>query len=317
MDGLQICECSREMSGCSIHPNTKDEWIASMQDSLARILVSQEVRLALVKVRALDFTGKYSGLPMKFDLISSSWKMSQQSFLEITEECCEQSLETLPRVALMRSGVVYPLPKLALHTRETGGGSWAAPNTMDSLPPKSAEALNREMAVARPGRSKPANLRDQVSNMRLWPTPQSMDYRSGDNPEGVRAQRKREQGWSPNLNDIVRMYPTPAARDYKGGRKLETLEAVGRKLETLEAVGRKLETLEAVGRKLETLEAVGRKETNSLPDMVNHQHGATGRLNPRWVEWLMGWPIGHTSSKHWGTAKSRSKRQQPSQSSGE
>jgi hypothetical protein len=33
-----------------------------------------------------------------------------------------------------------------------------------------------------------------------------------------------------------------------------------------------------------------------------------GPLNPEWVEWLMGWPIGNTESKHWATAKSRSKR---------
>jgi hypothetical protein len=36
--------------------------------------------------------------------------------------------------------------------------------------------------------------------VRLWPTPQARDYRSGDEPDSIRAQRKREQGWSPNLN---------------------------------------------------------------------------------------------------------------------
>lgn len=34
-----------------------------------------------------------------------------------------------------------------------------------------------------------------------------------------------------------------------------------------------------------------------------------GTLNPTWVEWLMGWPIGHTELKHWGTAKFPSRRQ--------
>jgi len=27
-----------------------------------------------------------------------------------------------------------------------------------------------------------------------------------------------------------------------------------------------------------------------------HQSGAGGKLNPDWVEWLMGWPIGWTAS---------------------
>ena len=36
-----------------------------------------------------------------------------------------------------------------------------------------------------------------------------------------------------------------------------------------------------------------------------------GQLNPLWVEWLMGWPIGWTDSKQSATAKSRSKRRSP------
>jgi hypothetical protein len=38
-------------------------------------------------------------------------------------------------------------------------------------------------------------------------------------------------------------------------------------------------------------------------------HQAGGQLNPEWVEWLMGWPIGWTDSRHWATVKSRSKQQ--------
>ena len=45
------------------------------------------------------------------------------------------------------------------------------------------------------------------------------------------------------------------------------------------------------------------KKGNSRP--LSEEVG--GALNPEWVEWLQGWPIGHTESKHWATAKSRSK----------
>ena len=41
MDGSQTCQCGKETFGCSIHPNMRDEWVASMRDSLARILVLQ------------------------------------------------------------------------------------------------------------------------------------------------------------------------------------------------------------------------------------------------------------------------------------
>ena len=39
---------------------------------------------------------------------------------------------------------------------------------------------------------------------------------------------------------------------------------------------------------------------------------AGGALNPNWVEWLMGWPIGHTALKPLETDKSPNVQQQPS-----
>jgi len=159
---------------------------------------------------------------------------------------------------------VYPLPKLVLPTSETGGGSWATPNTMDVLPPKSEKSLHREMTVTRPGRSRPANLRDQVSNMDMWATPQARDYRTGDNPEGKRAKRKIEQGWTQNLNDQVRMWPTPSASDNRDRGNAAT-PAIHRRI------------------------AKGKQVMLSM--MVSE---TSDRLNPKFVEWLMMWPIGYT-----------------------
>jgi hypothetical protein len=34
-----------------------------------------------------------------------------------------------------------------------------------------------------------------------------------------------------------------------------------------------------------------------------------GSLNPAWVEWLMGYPIGHTVCEDWATQSSRKSRQ--------
>ena len=42
-DGSPTCGCMKEMSGCSIHPNTRDEWILSQRDSLASLLASPEI----------------------------------------------------------------------------------------------------------------------------------------------------------------------------------------------------------------------------------------------------------------------------------
>lgn len=57
----------------------------------------------------------------------------------------------------------------------------------------------------------------------LWPTPQSRDYRSGSEPNSKRSLRKAQQGWSPNLNDVV-MWPTPTARDWKSGTGAQNRE---------------------------------------------------------------------------------------------
>ena len=62
---------------------------------------------------------------------------------------------------------------------------WSTPTTMDKLPPKSEKALLREATVARPGRSRPANLRDQVSNAVNWPTPTTRDYKGGYTTEAL------------------------------------------------------------------------------------------------------------------------------------
>jgi hypothetical protein len=109
---------------------------------------------------------------------------------------------------------------------------WATPTTMDRLPPKSAQALLREATQARPGRSKPANLRDQVSNMQNWPTPTSHNAKECASP-----------------SEYNRNTPTLAAQ-------------------------------------------------------------AGGKLNPMWVEWLMGWPLGMTDLKPLATGRFHSVPQQ-------
>jgi hypothetical protein len=47
--------------------------------------------------------------------------------------------------------------------------------------------------------------------------------------------------------------------------------------------------------------APAQMERNTKP--LNAEVG--GALNPTWVEWLMGWPLGWTDSAHWGTDKFR------------
>lgn len=50
------------------------------------------------------------------------------------------------------------------------------PNTMDSLPARSPEAMQRQMENNRPGRTQPPTLREQID---LIPTPKHRDYKGG------------------------------------------------------------------------------------------------------------------------------------------
>jgi hypothetical protein len=135
---------------------------------------------------------------------------------------------------------------------------------MDKLPPKSAQALHKEATQARPGRSKPANLRDQVSNMQNWPTPNAWDGKRGPRSEEHLATKKGQITLVTAVKQAERekLLPTPNARDWKDGKT---------------AGNRKSPGLGVVAHQLDT------------------QTG--GQLNPTWVEWLMGWPLGWSELK--------------------
>jgi hypothetical protein len=89
--------------------------------------------------------------------------------------------------------------------------------------------------------------------------------------------RKNKDGvrWGVKLKDAVnymeKLLPTPTARDWKGASGKGRQERKGHPLD-------------------------------SLPNVVQAQ--SNGKLNPTWVEWLMGFPIEWTVLKHLGTQSS-------------
>lgn len=67
---------------------------------------------------------------------------------------------------------LFQLVQSEPHTPGKGCGWWATPNTMDYLPQRSPESLLKQRNGTRKGRSRPANLREQINpwTVELWET---------------------------------------------------------------------------------------------------------------------------------------------------
>jgi len=221
MDGSPACMCTREIFGCSNHPNTPAEWIAYMRDSLVRILALQEKERELQELEAASIPKSCEQLTLfALDLFTSKTPLpyAPEAGMWYLANWWREDTPT----------VTESLPRLMLEPITGGidGGAWLpTPTTQDNNQIKGKG--KRGTTLGGP------NQRDSKGNLALpayaaqYPTPKSRDFRTGDKTKGsLRRMRKSKPGAiGPDLNDVV---------------------------------------------------APG------------------GQLNPPWVAWLMGWPLGHT-----------------------
>lgn len=181
-------------------------------------------------------------------------------------------------------------------TSENGCLLWATPTTMDHLPQRSPEALLRQAATSRKGRTRPANLREQVypETMKMWPTPVV--------PNGGRTLHHVEE-WRGNsayhngkkvqvdLAHAIRMWPTPTSRDYKGTNSLNHIENGIEK----NGKGHLGQLANAVLWATPTARGwTGASHSPFRQGSPDLQTAVNGALNPDWVEVLMGFPVGYT-----------------------
>ena len=99
-----------------------------------------------------------------------------------------------------------------------------------------------------------------------WRTP---DTGSGGTPKALlRGETHRESGNAiqMRLGDQVKIWPTPSTRDYKGGY---------------------------IGGRIRNGK-ISRDTLDVAVQYTDNQDKIHGTLNPTWVEWLMGFPLGHT-----------------------
>jgi hypothetical protein len=163
--------------------------------------------------------------------------------------------ETWPRSGMMRSGIAYQLPPLAPLTDATASGLWPTPNASSN--DKTPCKTDAELAWKGQPRANGAKVQARLQDAAaFWPTPRANDAEKRGNFDVTNPRN--------GLPAAVKLWPTPQASDIRDRGCLRN-GAVQKRM--------------ARGKQL------------MLSQVVS---SVNGMLNPTWVEWLMGYPIGHT-----------------------
>ena len=175
--------------------------------------------------------------------------------------------------------------------------SWLTPNTMDSLPVRSEEALMRQHQTNRKGRTTHSTLREQV----VLPSPKELNW-STPRAGATDNSRPNNKGGMPLADQAKReVWRTPCSSDGEGGimemrpgtaGKYKLRDHVHAKWATPSAYDwNQPETKEQWEKRAATQREKGVNLHLPLKSQVTPET-LSAKLNPRWVETLMGLPVG-------------------------
>jgi hypothetical protein len=158
--------------GMTFAPLTVDRGEALLMSYLAgfhaKTSQSQE-RATDLKENGQDFGEKWRGWLAKFDPVTSTLRTAQCSLLEEEPE----SLQTLPRSGMTRSGMLWARQTLVLRTSETESG-FLLP-TPDTTNRDNKKVLYSKNAPSQSGRS-------LATHARTWPTPTAHNAKETNAP---------------------------------------------------------------------------------------------------------------------------------------
>jgi len=250
-------------------------------------------------------------LSVRYDRDTSSWKTvrsclrpesvgpysSKWWLLSLGEFGCAKSLlcdhsqtlfeswETLPKWGSMRDGVLSEHTTPVLRTNATESGLWPTPTTQDNIQLKGKDKRGTTLGGA----------------ARFWPTPKA----SAAGPDFAKLDRS-STGIS--LQTAAAMWPTPCATDHKGagknGQLHDRLDYAAERGATKSKTYPTPKTNGFCGGSGAAAK-IRQNADLSTEEKRSMLAGNGGQLNPDWVEWLMGWPLGWTDSKPLATAKFR------------
>lgn len=288
--------------GMTFRPLTDDLGAAVLtwcqEVSRARTSASPERAQALTE-RAAECGEAWRGSLARFDPATSSWRTAQPSLLEDLGE----SSVTWPRSGMTAGGQCWELPMLGRRTSGTDSGlseqKWPTPQTRGFTNDGDLMALGK-MCDSWEEMSAMAYRSSEKKKAMYWPTPRAGNPGSRPNGKGGKVlaeeveiaaglRQRGERMWptqtvcgnynrkgasatsGDGLATAVLKCATPTARDWRSGKASQATH-----------------------------------DKNSRP--LSEQIG--GSLNPTWVEWLMGWPLGWTDLKPLATDRCLSAPQQ-------
>ena len=276
------CLCNDKTTECSIHSQfgmtlghltllpSADGWMSLLLASPANHSQSQASKREKMTSETCGLTP--SGAFAKWDHATACWKMYPALF-DVTISA--KSSETWQMQGTMRNGILFQRKTLVPLTGDDGSGYLPTPMSQDW----------------KGGMSRQFQLSDYA---RKWPTPRASEYKS----PGMSIAR-REKGMAPEhltvkgdynrkglskhsgdgLATAVARWPTPTHCDWKGS-------------------GPTVIRKDGKDRRQDRLDYAVEQADSSTPPSA-----ASGSLNPTWVEWLMGWPLGWTGLKPLETDK--------------
>jgi hypothetical protein len=273
-----------------------------LEDSRARTSQQPEKAQGL-KANDQECGDTWRGWLAKYDPDTSLWRTAQCSLLEDLNE----SLATLPRSGMTRSGLLWELPMLEQTISETEYGlseNWPTPRSYSAM----AATITPESAW---NKKRNPNL-ETVVGKSLWPTPAAKDGNPTNTLETLMDGRFVDQ-----LANRVKMvennlWTTPCSRDWKGKTISKNHPEGFNKSLANDVI--KFPTPQASDCRdrgnMSNPSIQRRAEKGKQLNLSMVAHPTSGQLNPTWVEWLMGWPLGWTDLKPLATDKSHCVQQQ-------
>lgn len=281
---MDACQLSRFGLTCAVltadHGEALLTWFREV--SLARTSVQPVLARALLENDPACGV-RWPELSVKFSLTTSSWR----THLCLWEEDLPWSSVTLPRWGMTRSGHVYQHPTSERPINATASGLWRTPTSQVTGPKKSVIKLTGRS----PGDPQ-VGLADQVAaaERNAWPTP---TVHGNYNRPGA----SKKAGWG--LASAARLWTTPAASDATRGGRITSAMTGTSLAQQINTPGRWPTPVASMAKGSSPASLTRKSGTDRRNDRLDHAVMASdgGQLNPTWVEWLMGWPLGWTDLK--------------------